>query len=94
VWLHDPGTVYYQECLKGLLSSSRPVGTAPIADDAWHEWEVAVDGREAGVAIDGKAVGRVRSSEALMREVSAHPVHIGFSVHDTWASIEDVQVWG
>ena len=91
VWLHDSGTIHYQECLRGLLSGSRPVGTAPIVDDAWHEWEVAVDGREVGVTIDGKAVGRVLSSEALMRRCRPTRCTSG-SWSMTRASAGDVQV--
>ena len=92
IWLHDSGTIYYQECLNGLISNPRPLAAAPIADDAWHEWEVTVRGRELGLAIDRQSIGRTQTSEALMRVLADHPAHIGFSTHDVWAAIAYVWV--
>jgi hypothetical protein len=94
VWLHDAGTIYYQECLNGLLSNPRPLGSAPIADDAWHDWEVAVAGRRVHVTVDAHGVGETLTSEALLRRLLGEPVHIGFSTHDTWVSIAGVSVVG
>ena len=91
-WLHDTGQVFYQECLNGLFSLPAPVGRAPICDDDWHEWEVEVCDRRIQLRIDKRPVGHAMTSEALMRASADHPVHIGFSTHDTWASIDNVVV--
>ena len=93
-WLHDSGAIYYQECLNGLFSNPRSLGTLLIYDNAWHDWEVAVQGRGVRLTIDGSHVGQAMASEALMGALAAHPVHVGFSTHDTWASIARVAVYG
>jgi hypothetical protein len=93
LWLHDSGTIYYQECLNGLFSLPAPLGVAPVADDAWHDWEVRVAARDVGLVVDDQPVGRATTSEALRRALAPHPVHIGFSTHDTWAEIARVRVF-
>lgn len=93
-WLHDSGQVYYQECLAGLFSLPRPVGRAPIADDAWHDWEVRVEGRAVVLTVDGQSVGPTQSSDKLVRVLADKPVHVGFSTHDTWAEVAWIRVEG
>jgi hypothetical protein len=92
LWLHDSGTVFHQECLEGLFSLPHPVGSAPIADDAWHNWEVRVEGRAVGLTVDGWPVGGAQSSDKLVRVLAGKPVHVGFSTHDAWAEVAWVQV--
>jgi len=92
VWLHDSGQVFYQECLNWLFSLPVPIGNAPICDDAWHDWEVEIDGAGVRVAIDARPVGEGRISAALLRVLAQHPVHVGFATHDTWADIAYVRV--
>ena len=91
-WLHDSGQVFYQECLEGLFSLPLPVGRAPIADDAWHDWEVRVEGRAVALAVDGQSVGQTQSSDKLVNVVTDRPVHVGFSTHDTWAEVAWIRV--
>lgn len=92
LWLHDSGRVYYQECLNGLVSLPQPVGCAPLADDAWHDWEVRVEGRAVALAVDGRPVGQTQSSDKLVRVLAGKPLYVGFSTHDTWAEVAWVRV--
>jgi len=91
-WLHDTGVIYYQECLNGLFSLPRPIGIAPIADNAWHDWQVGVDGRDVHLAVDAQSVGCAVTSDALWRALASSPVHIGFATHDTWVNIAHIRV--
>jgi hypothetical protein len=92
IWLHDSGRLFYQECLNGLFSLPAPLGHAPICDDAWHDWEIAVDGSDVRLRIDARPVGTGQISAAPRRALAKQPVHVGFSVHDTWAEIAHVRV--
>lgn len=92
VWLHDTGQLFYQECLNGLFSLPAPIGSAPICNDTWHDWVIEVDVRRVHLVIDGQFVGQAITSEALLRALAQHPVHVGFSTHDTWAEIAYVRV--
>ncbi len=92
VWLHDTGQVFYQECLNGLFSLPKPIGNAPICDDTWHDWEVEINRANICLTIDEQLIGDAQISPALFRVLIQHPVHIGFSTQDTWASIACVRV--
>jgi hypothetical protein len=92
VWIHDTGQVFYQECLNGLFSLPTPIGNAPICDDTWHDWEVEINRANIHLTIDEQLIGDAQISPALFRILIQHPVHIGFSTQDTWASIAYVRV--
>ena len=92
VWLHDSGEIFYQECLNGLFSLPGPIGRAATCDDAWHDWEIKVDGPGVRLTIDGRMVGEARISSALLRALDSRPVAVGFSTHDTWVSIAHLRV--
>jgi hypothetical protein len=94
LWAHDSGTIYYQECLEGLVSLPRSVGHAPIIDEGWHEWTVRVEGSAVGLTVDGQPVGQTQSSAKLMRILARHPLHVGFSTHDAWAEVDWIRVEG
>ena len=92
VWLHDRGELFYQECLNGLLSLPTSIGQAAIGDDAWHDWDLALDAGEVRLTVDARPVGSGRLSAALLQALAKHPVQVGFSTHDTWAEIAYVRV--
>jgi predicted GH43/DUF377 family glycosyl hydrolase len=92
VWLHDPGKVFYQEYHYRLFSRPILIGSAPVCDDAWHDWEIEVDGSNFRLTVDERPVGEGRISAPLMAAMAQHPVHVGFSTFDTWASIAHLRV--
>ena len=93
IWLHDIGQIFYQECLYGLLSLPVPIGSAPICDEAWHDWEVGVNGSGFKLTIDKQPAGEGRISAFLLQGLSEHPVHVGFSTYDTWVNIAYLRVY-
>lgn len=90
-WLHDAQHTFYQECFHGLFSAPLNVGPNPACDANWHDWTVEVDGDRNRLTIDGQLVGECRTSAALLRRLASSPVHVGFSVLDTYASVAHVR---
>ena len=91
-WLHDAGHTFYQECINGLMSSPANIGPNHACDAAWHDWTVEVAGNTNLLSIDGREICKIRTSNAIVRKLSALPVHIGFSAHDTYAAVDYVRV--
>jgi len=95
-WLHDAEHTYYQECITidpyPLFSMPVNIGANHACDAAWHEWVVEVDHERNRLSIDGRKVGECATSRALLHKCAAEPVHVGFSVFDTFAAIDYVRV--
>lgn len=92
VWLHDARRAYYQECLRGLRCEPADLGPNPACDDAWHEWEVRVEGAVVRVAIDGRPLRECRTSPALLSALGGAPVHVGFAALDAYVAVDWVRV--
>ena len=91
-WLHDAEHTFYQECICGQFNPATNIGPNHACDSAWHDWKVEVNGDRNRLCIDGRPVGECRTSAALLRFLSASAVHIGFSAHDAYVSLDYVKV--
>jgi len=61
-------------------------------DPLWITVAREAPGVMENAGLDGHFVGDTVTSEALMRALAIHPVHIGFATHDVWVSIAHVRV--
>jgi len=81
--------VEYEEKTAGTWSKPVVVGQAPACDGRWHEWTITLDGAENCVEVDGRVVGTVSSSSAFVNRTG---LRFGFSVRDTFVSLDDVRM--
>jgi hypothetical protein len=42
--------------------------------------------------VDGQSVGQTQSSDKLVHELAARPVHVGVSSHDAWVEVAGIRV--
>jgi len=87
--IEDGQTTYYEERVGGVWAKPARIGANDAGDAGWHRWKIVVDGEDNDLSIDAKHVGAHKSSPGL---VDRNDLRIGFSVRDTFAGFDDVQV--